>query len=218
MPDASEASAPPGPPLLLGCPTPPQGGPCSLRPGLIDFIQIYWSIVSLAQVQETERLQADAAAWAALPAEERREREAALHQAQGQLKVGPLGWACVCVALFCIQAYVRVVALVIFGMVKALVLFLNRRHVEAVSKASGSPIWPSLCFCSTPLSVSEGWLGEEARWTILCFWCHPVWIRAGQPAAMCLLSSLLPLFLPCSTTSPVPFPPPRSTTSGSRLS
>lgn len=40
----------------------------------------------LPQVQETERLQADAAAWAALPAEERREREAALHQAQGQLK------------------------------------------------------------------------------------------------------------------------------------
>ncbi len=39
------------------------------------------------QVQETERLQADAAAWAALPAEQQRERATALQQAQGQLKV-----------------------------------------------------------------------------------------------------------------------------------
>ncbi|KAL4426229.1 hypothetical protein ABPG77_009844 [Micractinium sp. CCAP 211/92] len=40
----------------------------------------------LPQVQETERLQADAAAWAALPAEQQRERATALQQAQGQLK------------------------------------------------------------------------------------------------------------------------------------
>lgn len=40
----------------------------------------------LPKVQDTERLQADAAAWAALPHQEREERESVLHQQQGLLK------------------------------------------------------------------------------------------------------------------------------------
>ncbi|PRW05883.1 putative ubiquitin conjugation factor E4 [Chlorella sorokiniana] len=40
----------------------------------------------LPKVQETERLQADEAAWAALPQQDRQDREQALHRAEGQLQ------------------------------------------------------------------------------------------------------------------------------------